>query len=334
MAEIIALTSIPLTAYATYLTIKFAIKMTNRISSNFNMYGHRIISLYNGGDNQTFIKTVCIRHFLSKMFGFEDANFNKQTHLQDFKGGMITGSNTLIGYTSKDFNTKLERIKGKSNEELKKVLDTCTTLLNTPFTDKEPFYLAMTSCEINLGVLVMNERKHPKLHIYNSESPGNRWLLIVDEKQEANMKNMGVVTSNTKLLATSDEILESDFTFSSEKFTDMMNKYKVEVVSGSHSDLKLNYLDMYKPKDMPTKELTAFDTLKHHVGQKVRRVARVGRILRDDEVSVTRTRTFTKVKKHAAAAEEKKKERSISRSLSLQPRKISSDKAGNTPPHQ
>lgn len=301
MAEIAAIASIPLTAYATYLTIKFAIKMTNRISSNFNMYGHRIISLYNGGDNQTFIKTVCIRHFLSKMFGFEDANFNKHTHLQDFQGGMITGSNTLIGYRSKDFNAKLEKIKGKSNEELKKVLDTCTTLLNTPFTVKETFYSAMTSCEINIGVLVMNERKHPKLHIYKSNSTANQWLLIVDEKQEANMINMGVVTSNTKLLATSEEILESDFTFSQYKFADMMNKYKVEVVFGDASGLELNYLDMYKPKDMPEKELTAFDTLKHRVGQKVRRVARVVETLRKNEASLTRTRTFTKMKKHAAA---------------------------------
>ena len=280
-----------------YLTIEFAIKMTNRVSSNFNMYGHRIISLHNGGDNQTFIKTVCVRHFLHKRFGFDDANFNKKTHLQDFEGGMFNINNTFAGYTSKYFREKLDKIKGKSNEELKKVLDTCTTLLNTPFTDKETFYLAMTSCEINLGVLVMNERKHPKLHIYNSESTANPWLLIVDEKQEANMINMGVVTSNTKLLATSEEILESDFTFSKYKFADMMNKYKVEVVSGDASDLDLDYLDMYKPKDMPVKEPTTFGNLKSNVAKKVRRVVRVGRILTNDEASVTRTRTYTKMKK-------------------------------------
>lgn len=257
-----------------YLTIKFAIKMTNRVSSNFNMYGHRIISLYNGGDNQAFIKTVCVRHFLSKIFGFDNPNFNKQTHLQDFQGGMHVGHNTLIGYKSQDFNVKLERINGNSNDSFKEVFDKCIALLNTTFIDKETLYSAMTSCDINIGVLVMNERKHPKLHIYRSDLTENPWLLIVDEKQEANMKNMGVVTSNTNLLATSEEILESDFTFSKYKFADMMNKYKVEVVYGDPSGLDLNYLDMYKPKDMPVKKVTKFDAFKHVVGQKVRRVGK------------------------------------------------------------
>ena len=248
--------------------------MTIRVSSNFNMYGHRIISLYNGGDNQAFIKTVCVRHFLSKIFGFDNPNFNKQTHLQDFQGGMHVGHNTLIGYKSQDFNVKLERIKGNSNDKFKEVFDKCIALLNTTFIDKETLYSAMTSCDINIGVLVMNERKHPKLHIYRSDLTENPWLLIVDEKQEANMKNMGVVTSNTNLLATSEEILESDFTFSKYKFADMMNKYKVEVVYGDPSGLDLNYLDMYKPKDMPVKEVTKFDAFKHVVGQKVRRVGK------------------------------------------------------------
>lgn len=304
------------TIYGLYKACKFAIKMTMRLASNFNKFGHRIINLKTSEENKSFIQAICVRHYISTILDkrdsegktlVQDDRFNGHTRNKDLA---VTKDRGKVDYNSVGktrFLAKLQYTLESSDDKFKQHLQTCLTKMDNEYKNKYAFYKDMAQFNMNIAVFITNKRNHPKLHIYKSDTPVNaQWLLLVDENKDDTMDNLGVMTGNTELLASAEEILNSEFTFITREVSHMLNKYKVEVVEGNYDDLKLTYHnELYGKKELPVDDLTSADDLIHSINQKTRRARRIVRILKHDEASVTRTRTYTKRKN---AADGKKKE--------------------------
>uniref|UniRef100_A0A6C0CLF4 Uncharacterized protein n=1 Tax=viral metagenome TaxID=1070528 RepID=A0A6C0CLF4_9ZZZZ len=276
------------TLYGLYKASAFAINMTSRVASNFNKIGHRIIKLNTSDENQSFIQAICVRQYIYAML--KDDRFT----------GVVGHVNhrDRLEFSKVQFLSKLQQTLENSDAKFKQRLLSCFAAINDKYANKDAFYKSIAKFNINIAVFITNERTHPKLHIYRSEDLNNLWLLLVDENKNDSLDNLGVITSNTELFASSEEILNSVYMFDISEVTQMLNKYKVEVIGGKYDDLKLDYLELYDKK-LPMGELGKAADALHFISQKVRRARRVARILKNDEVSVTRTRTYTK-RKNAA----------------------------------
>ena len=211
------------TIYGLYKACKFAIKMTMRLASNFNKFGHRIINLKNSEENKSFIQAICVRHYISTILDqrdsegkllVQDDRFNGEMRNQDLAVGKYRGKIKYSNINKNQFIAKLQYTLESSDAKFKQRLQSCLQNMDNEYKDKYVFYKDMAQFNMNIAVFITNQKNHPKLYIYRSDTAVNaQWLLLVDENKDDTMNNLGVMTGNTELLASAEEILNSEFTY-------------------------------------------------------------------------------------------------------------------------